>query len=126
MWLSNGDKIGSELLADRWPLSGSPSRTSLIRTRSKSDAELSESKSHGPSSPFRSKSKSSLPSSPVKKQRQASSGSEEKWHYKGHIALIDVEVVVPPSLESEEQYRLELLSPQISFAAYAGEFNSSA
>jgi FYVE, RhoGEF and PH domain containing 5/6 len=117
MWLS-----ASELLSDRWPVSGSPSRPAILRARSKSDVDLSEPGERRSSSPFRFRSKPNFQPSHIKKQRLPSSGGEERWQYKGHMDLIDVEVVVSPPRERGEQYRLEMLSPQMSFAVYAGAF----
>lgn len=56
-----------------------------------------------------------------KKKRHASSGSDDRWLYKGHIDLVDLDVVVSPPTEPGEERRLELLSPQASFAVYACE-----
>jgi hypothetical protein len=57
--------------------------------------------------------------------------SAEKWEYKGCVQLVDLEVVVPVGgMEndgdeedggwSEEQQKLEVLSPEGSFVLYAG------
>lgn len=49
----------------------------------------------------------------------ASTGADEKWIYKGHLDLVDIEVVLPPAREIGEERRLEVLSPLTSFAVYA-------
>ncbi|KZP11136.1 hypothetical protein FIBSPDRAFT_837909 [Athelia psychrophila] len=100
-------------------------RPPMIRTRSKSAAELSsalqfrahgsESGSPSPSSPS---GNTSAPTSPMKrKARQSSNGGEEKWAYKGKCDLVDLEVVVTPTRDGE--WRCELLSPEASFVVYA-------
>ena len=43
---------------------------------------------------------------------------DDKWIYKGHADLVDVEVVVGSALEDDR--RFEILSPGESFAVYAG------
>ena len=45
-------------------------------------------------------------------------GSEEKWTFKGKVDLVDLEVVSAGSEVGNER-RLEILSPEISFAAFA-------
>ena len=45
---------------------------------------------------------------------------DERWVYKGRLDLVDVEVVVA-SEWGGEQRRFEVLSPEGSFALYAGE-----
>jgi hypothetical protein len=53
----------------------------------------------------------------------------ERWEYKGRAWLVDIEVVVPMSLEDsggegwfgEEQSRLDVMSPEGSFVLYASE-----
>lgn len=44
---------------------------------------------------------------------------EEKWTFIGSVELVDVEVVVTPSRERGDETRLEILSPEMSFAIYA-------
>ena len=46
--------------------------------------------------------------------------TDERWVYKGRLDLVDVEVVVS-SEWGGEQRRFEVLSPEGSFALYAGE-----
>jgi len=60
---------------------------------------------------------------PSKKRRQASGGAgEEKWWFKGRAELVDLEVVVsPPAEPGGEDTRFEVLSPEMSFAVYAGK-----
>ena len=50
--------------------------------------------------------------------------TDERWVYKGRLDLVDVEVVVS-SEWGGEQRRFEVLSPEGSFALYAGEIVSS-
>ncbi|TFK56922.1 hypothetical protein OE88DRAFT_73335 [Heliocybe sulcata] len=94
-------------------------RPRMLRTRSKSEAELPTFKS----SPSLSSSPgSALPMSPSRKKkvaRYASSGMEEKWVYKGHVDLVDLDVVVSPTREVGDERRFEVLSPEASFAVYA-------
>ncbi|TBU26804.1 hypothetical protein BD311DRAFT_779367 [Dichomitus squalens] len=55
-----------------------------------------------------------------RKKRQASSGVDDRWVYKGHVELVDLEVVVSTLAAEDTQERgFELLSPQQSFAVYA-------
>lgn len=111
----------------------------MMRKRSKSDAELptlrttgahadvAES-SGGESSPARSPLSrpgfgpriKSVPKPVSKKKRVASSGQEERWVYKGRAELVDLEVVVSPLRDPGDERRLEVLSPEQSFALYAG------
>ncbi|KAF9651929.1 hypothetical protein BDM02DRAFT_3184175 [Thelephora ganbajun] len=118
LWLSNADKVSSgELIAEKLGRSSSPPvRPPMIRNRSKSDAELPKSTGNRSSSVLPS-SKSQLPSR--SKARYPSSSTEEKWIYKGHVELVDIDVVVPPALETNQDHRLEILSPHLSFALYA-------
>jgi FYVE/RhoGEF/PH domain-containing protein 5/6 len=119
LWLSNADKVSSgELIAERLGRSSSPpARPPMIRNRSKSDADLPKFTNNRSS--LLPSSKSQLPSSG--KARYPSSSSEEKWIYKGHVELVDIDVVVPPGLETNQDHRLEILSPHSSFALYACE-----
>ena len=120
LWLSNADKVSSgELIAEKLGRSSSPpARPPMIRNRSKSDADLP--KFTNRTSSLLPCSKSQLPSS--SKARHPSSSSEERWIYKGHIELVDIDVVVPPALETNQDHRLEILSPHSSFALYACEY----
>ena len=118
LWLSNADKVSNgELIAERFARNSSPPpRPPMVRNRSKSDADLPKFTNNRTSSLLPS-SKSQLPSRG--KGRYPSSGTEEKWIYKGHIELVDIDVVVPPTLESTQDHRLEVLSPHSSFTLYA-------
>jgi FYVE/RhoGEF/PH domain-containing protein 5/6 len=89
----------------------------MIRNRSKSDADLPKFTNNRSS--LLPSSKSQLPSSG--NARYPSSSSEEKWIYKGHVELVDIDVVVPPGLETNQDHRLEILSPHSSFALYPCE-----
>lgn len=127
VWLSNADKIEDperlskfELLRDMSLHPDSPSSRphSLVRTRSKSDADLPKltaAKKRDSGSKLASLLSGGLP----KKKRMASSGAEERWVYKGHIDLVDLEVILGPPTEQTEQLRFEVLSPRRSFAVYA-------
>ena len=96
-------------------------RPPLERSRSRSEAEVlflaDKSKAKGSDADLR-----SAPTTPTKrKARPASNGTEEKWVYKGKADLVDLEVVVSRPVEDGEERRLEVLSPEISFALYAGK-----
>jgi hypothetical protein len=66
----------------------------------------------------RSRSETELPTS---SKRWSGVGTEEKWDFKGHIELVDLEVVANPGGRDVSDYtRLDLLSPGLSFAVYAG------
>jgi FYVE, RhoGEF and PH domain containing 5/6 len=118
-------------------------RPAMSRKRSKSDAELptirnavvQDLSESAPPSAFaggdprrvaarRSKSNLSslvIPKPKKRKMRAASSGTEERWFYRGHAELVDVEVVLPHMHERGDERRFEILSPEKSFAVYAGE-----
>ncbi|EMD32581.1 hypothetical protein CERSUDRAFT_118620 [Gelatoporia subvermispora B] len=111
IWLANAD---GDAPSDRWDRH---SRPPLVRTRSKSDADL-------PRTAEAARRRDSLlkfkiGASPKKKVRHASSGIDERWVYKGHVDLVDLEVVISPALEAGNERRFEILSPQLSFAVYA-------
>ena len=55
------------------------------------------------------------------RKKRASTGGEERWIYRGHIDLVDLEIVVGAPGEADEERRFEVLSPKKSFAVYAGE-----
>ncbi|KAJ7065474.1 hypothetical protein C8F01DRAFT_1125715 [Mycena amicta] len=110
----------------------SPVRPSMVRTRSKSDAELpirgadgeilggAGTRSMLPLPPAR-KSAYHHPMSRMKRRRNASSGpgDEGRWMFKGRTELVDLEVVVTPPRELGEERRFEVLSPEGSFVLYA-------
>ncbi|KAJ7147665.1 hypothetical protein C8R43DRAFT_1129581 [Mycena crocata] len=119
----------------------SPVRPAMMRTRSKSEAELpvrSEidevvggTRSALPPMPLplppmpmpmQRKSAYHHPVSRMKRRRHASSGTgdEGRWVYKGRVELVDLEVVViTPPREVGEERRFEVLSPGGSFVLYA-------
>jgi FYVE/RhoGEF/PH domain-containing protein 5/6 len=68
-----------------------------------------------------SKSRSMLPKA-RKKKRAPSALGEERWVYKGRVELVDVEVVVSPIRDEADDRRFEILSPESSFAVYAGKW----
>ncbi|OSX66796.1 hypothetical protein POSPLADRAFT_1175479 [Postia placenta MAD-698-R-SB12] len=118
IWLANAD---GDLISNKWEHSGNSSpgggRPALVRTRSKSDADMPV-----VADALRRKEsvlKFRLPVSPKRKARHASSGTDERWVYKGYVDLVDVEVIVSPPREADDERRFELLSPQQSFAVYA-------
>ncbi|KZT63931.1 hypothetical protein DAEQUDRAFT_679472 [Daedalea quercina L-15889] len=118
LWLASAD---GDVFSDRWggdPSPTTPTRPPLIRMRSKSDADMV-----GAAEAMKRKEsvlKFRLSASPAKrKSRHASSGTDERWVYKGYVDLVDVEVIVPPAREVDDERRLEILSPQQSFAVYA-------
>lgn len=125
LWLVNADKGDDLDLAYSWDLlqtyNGAP------RPRSKSDAALLSPGLRSPTGEQFSaiQRKESLlkllgGSPSKKKSRNASSGTEDRWLYKGHLDLVDLEVVVPPFVDHGDDHRFEILSPQTSFAVYAG------
>ena len=118
LWLSNTDKVSSgELIAEKLGRSSSPpARPPMIRSRSKSDADLPMFRNHRSSSLLPT-SRSHLPSKG--KARHPSNSGEEKWIYRGHIELLDIDVVVPPALETNQDHKFEILSPHSSFALHA-------
>ncbi|EIN14293.1 hypothetical protein PUNSTDRAFT_96046 [Punctularia strigosozonata HHB-11173 SS5] len=118
-----------------------PARPPMTRKRSKSDAELPTTRSEtlsdlsesAPPSAFlegernriagrQSKSNLSaliIPKPKKRKMRVASSGVEERWIYRGHAQLVDVEVVLPHVHDPGDERRFDILSPERSFAVYA-------
>ncbi|TFK39533.1 hypothetical protein BDQ12DRAFT_734878 [Crucibulum laeve] len=106
-----------------------PKRPGMVRSRSKSEAELSAlvikvregvvgSAPNTPKKPQR-KSHHPPPSPSALKRQASASNSEERWVYKGRAELVDLEVVVTPAREEGEERRFEVLSPEGSFALYA-------
>jgi hypothetical protein len=137
LWIANLDKGDSEA-AERWDWkvvkAGPSSRIAMARSRSRSEAELSTlrtqtgSSRDGSSQPdLPTRPSPSAPSSrhvvsPRMKKRQASSTScDERWWFKGKAELVDLEIVVTPPTEVGEECRLEVWSPEGSFAVYAGK-----
>jgi len=99
----------------------SRSEAELLSILNKSKAKDSEVDLRSAPTPSTSSSKPSLLATPTKKKkaRQASSGTDEKWVYKGKAELVDLEVVVSRPMADGEERRLEVLSPVTSFAVYA-------
>ncbi|KAL0955221.1 hypothetical protein HGRIS_004123 [Hohenbuehelia grisea] len=115
------------------------SRPPMSRTRSKSEAELSSVHARDavastaaresqipPPSPSRAAPRSALTKpyahpipSVIKRQPSAAGGAEERWVYKGHTNLVDLEIIVSPLHEDDEERRFEVLSPGGSFVLYA-------
>ena len=143
VWIANLDK-GDNEAAERWDRKGvkpglSP-RIMMARSRSRSEAELSvlrnrpqvcgsgdgcspTSQPASPSGPSPNAPPCRSVMSPTKmKKRQASHAScDERWWFKGKAELIDMEIVVTPPTEVGEECRLEVWSPEGSFAVYAGK-----
>ncbi|THH18614.1 hypothetical protein EW146_g2389 [Bondarzewia mesenterica] len=131
IWLANLDRNDKEL-PEWWDWNnaggashigkGRPgSRPPMLRSRSRSEAELSALRAHVRNAHAPASRPSFGLASPSKvKKRQASSGVvEEKWWFKGRAELVDLEVVVSPLTEVGEETRFEVLSPETSFALYA-------
>ena len=102
---------------------------SMIRTRSKSEAEISSLKDDlgsaadsTPVTPHKSDRRKShyyaVPPPPPNMMKRHGS-NDDKFVYKGRVDLVDLEVVVGSALEDER--RFEVLSPEGSFVVYAGE-----
>ena len=51
---------------------------------------------------------------------QSNPSSEEKWVFKGKAQLVDLEVVIVGGLSDGQERSFEVLSPEGSFAVYAG------
>lgn len=106
-----------------------PVRPKLVRSRSKSEAELlkAQGDSQGVSAPPQRPHSTVIPP-PMKKPsnppppvpRRLPSAGEEKWIFKGQVSLVDVEVIVVPPREEGDERKLEVLSPAGSFVLYAG------
>jgi FYVE, RhoGEF and PH domain containing 5/6 len=143
LWVANLDKGDSET-AERWDWkgvkAGLSSRAMVVRTRSRSDAELSVvrrraqigSAGNGlsptvqPISPTRPNSsapsnRSVIGPNRTKKRQTSSASCDDRWWFKGKAELVDLEIVVTPPTEVGEEYRLEVWSPEGSFAVYAGK-----
>lgn len=125
------------------PGSSPLSRPPMLRSRSKSEAELSMLKdnyqgvpssdpdidSPSPSTPTtpskqvsrNAARKSYHPPSNIVRRNASNGGGEERWVYKGRSELVDLEVIVSPAREPGEERRFEVLSPEGSFALYAGQ-----
>ncbi|KAF5383809.1 hypothetical protein D9615_003818 [Tricholomella constricta] len=138
-YIGNGGPVDSPVSA-----ASSPSnRPQMLRTRSKSEAELSalmtqagvatvvdadhDTESPSPSTPS-TPSKYTGRNNAIRKsyhppsnliKRHPSSGGDERWVYKGRAELVDFEVVVTPPREQGEERRFEILSPEGSFVLYS-------
>jgi len=110
----------------------SDARPTMARSRSKSEAELPTLRTVGnepkvspstPASPIKMIHRRShyhaAPAPPPPNMGKRTSSTDDKWLYKGRIELVDMDVVVGSALEDER--RLEVLSPEGSFALYAGK-----
>ncbi|KAH9885451.1 hypothetical protein C8Q73DRAFT_795868 [Cubamyces lactineus] len=116
IWLASAD---GDFFSDKWTAlaSASPSTSatplSEVRSRSKGDADGDALRRRQSLLQLR------LTGSPKKKTRQASSGVDDRWIYKGHVELVDLEVVVSVPAADTPERGFELLSPHQSFAVYA-------
>ena len=125
---------GSGISQNSAGISDFKTSTNMIRTRSKSEAEISSLKDDDlgsatespPVSPQKSDRRKShfhaLPPPPPSMVRKHGS-NDDKFVYKGRVELVDLEVVVGSALEDER--RFEVLSPEGSFVVYAGKNCSS-
>ncbi|KAF8211050.1 hypothetical protein K438DRAFT_1664934 [Mycena galopus ATCC 62051] len=132
-WVSGGGTPSASPMSE-----SGPTRPVMMRTRSKSEAELPLRNASGqvlltptptPTSATRSvlplpaakKSAYHHPVSRMKRRRHASTGAgdEGRWVYKGRAELVDLEVVITPPREFGEERRFEVLSPEGSFVLYA-------
>ncbi|THH11618.1 hypothetical protein EW145_g566 [Phellinidium pouzarii] len=107
-WLRRNEDfgIGGLDFSRSGPTAGRPEFT---RTRSKSENEMPNLRN-----PVRRK-MSGIP----KKVSDQSSSLEERWWYKGKADLVDVDVVLSSARERGDERRLDILSPEMSFALYA-------
>lgn len=104
------------------------STTDMIRTRNKSEAEISslkddsgsvDSPSVSPQKSDRRKSHYHAVPPPPPNMVKRHGSNDDKFVYKGRVELVDLEVVVGSALEDER--RFEVLSPEGSFVVYAGK-----
>ncbi|KAI0801348.1 hypothetical protein C8Q74DRAFT_1192978 [Fomes fomentarius] len=114
IWLASAD---GDFFSERWgalavsPGAGASTPDLRLRTRSDAQADVI----HKRQSLLNLK----MNGSPRKK-RQASSGVDDRWIYRGHVDLVDLEVVVStPAVGDTPERGFELLSPHQSFAVYA-------
>ncbi len=114
-------------------------RPSMTRSRSKSEAELPSLKADTPDGHAEHKVQNSgsgedpVPITPVRASKVKYHNSpppppnmakrrysvDDKWVYKGRIALVDVEVIVGSTLEGDRKF--EILSPEGSFVLYGSK-----
>ena len=105
------------------------STTDMMRTRSKSEAEISSlkddlgsdagSSSVSPQKSDRRRSHYHAVPPPPPSMVKKRGSNDDKFVYKGRVELVDIEVVVGSALEDER--RFEVLSPEGSFVVYAGK-----
>lgn len=145
LWIANLDKGDSEV-TERWDWKGVKTglhpRLMMVRSRSRSEAELPALRSRvqtggsgdgllpssQPASPIGPNPSPTTPSSRsiasptrAKKRQMSNASCDERWWFKGKAELVDLEVVVTPPTEVGEECRLEVWSPEGSFAVYAGK-----
>lgn len=117
MWLASADHKNDGDPSDKWEWGGgggpakgkNGGRPLMLRSRSKSEAEL----------PTLNNTESDRPGPSKLKARYASSSTDDKWLYRGRAELVDLEVVVTAPRDLGDERRLEILSPETSFAVYA-------
>lgn len=124
MWLSSADKSDDSDRLQKWEQlykdrpSTSEGRPGLVRSRSKSDADLPTKAALGRRESGGMRFAGKL-SAAQKKKRMSSGGGEERFVYKGHIELVDLEVVLGAPTQPKDELCFEVLSPRKSFAVYA-------
>ena len=129
-WSGSGSGISQSTQNSAGTTESKTSTTDMMRTRSKSEAEISSLKdddlgsvvSSSPVSPQKSDRRKShyhaVPLAPPNMVKKHGS-NDDKFVYKGRVELVDLEVVVSSALEDER--RFEVLSPEGSFVVYAGK-----
>ncbi|KIY44979.1 hypothetical protein FISHEDRAFT_67225 [Fistulina hepatica ATCC 64428] len=136
LWLASEDSERNWGLVPAWTASvldshnstdytheHSSARPPIVRTRSKSEADTSEFAARSAAStvkavPLRpSPSRGIVP--PLRPACRRSSGTDDRWVYKGSAKLVDLELVVTPPCELGDDRRFEVLSPESSFVVFA-------
>ena len=127
-WSGSGSGISQSTQNSAGTTDSKTSATDMMRTRSKSEAEISSLKDDlgsvemdsSPVSPQKSDRRKShaVPLAPPNMVKKHGS-NDDKFVYKGRVELVDLEVVVGSALEDER--RFEVLSPEGSFVVYAGK-----
>lgn len=123
IWLAPSDE---STWTGYWNNSGSKTnllveqeRPGMIRSRSKSEAELPIMRP-GPPSPAKTRSVIPPPKTGGIHRHSSASGVDDRWVFKGKAELVDLEVVITPPREPGEERRFEVLSPEGSFVVFAG------
>ncbi|KAF8159873.1 hypothetical protein B0H34DRAFT_705183 [Crassisporium funariophilum] len=128
-WSWSGSGSNASQSTQNTPLAeskiSSNERPPMLRSRSKSEAELSmltsetgpESPPVTPQRPERRKSQYHIPPPPPPNMVKRHGSADDKWVFKGRVELVDLDVVVGTALEDERMF--EVLSPEGSFVLYA-------